>query len=254
MARIAAAGGVVAEVDCTSADVHDGPSLARAILGSLRSRGIHLSRMLEARAAAAQQRGRRAAPVADKAGVDADVVDVFDRVLEAMSSGHEPTLDDVLAHLAQLSAERTIGLFLDELQRIGTWTETDAVQEALARFMRYKGRTVAVVVAGSEESATKALFAEGQPLHWEFEAFDLPPIDRIDWHQGIHERFKELGLQIAAARIDQVLDATGGHPLRTMAVAKQTVREARDASESDVGWGTVSAAIEKASKHPSWRA
>jgi hypothetical protein len=170
-----------------------------------------------------------------------------------LSSGSEPSLDKVLEHLARLGERRTAGLFLDELQQIAEWKDTGAVQESLARFMRRPGRNVAVIVAGSEQSATRALFAEGQPLHWEFEAFDLPPIDRVDWHGGIHQRFEAIDLEISAGRIDQILDSTGGHPLRTMAVAKQTLRETRDADETEVSWGAVNAAIEKASGHPSWR-
>jgi hypothetical protein len=23
-----------------------------------------------------------------------------------------------------------------------------------------------------------------KPLHWDFEPFDVPEIDRVDWHQG----------------------------------------------------------------------
>ena len=258
MARIAAEGGIVADADCTSADVRDGPSLARAILESVQSQGVQLSRLLEARAGAARQKGRlaglrKATSAAEEAGIESERARVFSGVLDALSSaGSEPSLEDILGHLAQLGEEQTAGLFLDELQEIAKWKDTVEVQEALARFMRHSGRKVAVVVAGSEQSAIEALFAEGQPLHWEFEAFDLPPIDRVDWHEGIHGRFKAAGYQIAAGRIDQILESTEGQPLRTMTVAKQALRETRDTGESEVTWAAVTAAIETASRHPSW--
>lgn len=90
-------------------------------------------------------------------------------------------------------------LFLDEFQEIARWADTDQVQETLARFLRRDGRRVAVVVAGSDRSATEALFAKGSPLHWTFDPFALPPIDRVDWHKGIKERFEEAGYPIAAS-------------------------------------------------------
>jgi hypothetical protein len=258
MARIAAEGGIVAAVDCTRADVYDGPSLARALLNSVRSGGVRLSRVLAARASTAPERRRigglrKGAPLARELGVDPELVAIFDHVVGAVASGGSPSLDEVLGQLLKLPAGRPAALFLDEFQQIGSWPDTVAVQDAVARFMRDQKRAIAVVVAGSEESATATLFAVGRPLHWDFEAFDLPPIDRVDWHRGIFERCRALGVNIGAQQIDQILAATQGHPLRTMTVAKQTVREARDAGETTIGAGTVSAAIDEASRHPSWR-
>jgi len=99
-----------------------------------------------------------------------------------------------------------------------------------------------------ESSATR-----GSPLHWDFEPFDLPPIDRVDWHEGLAKRFEMAGLQIDAAQLDQILTATGNHPLRTMSVAKEALRETRRSREARVGWGAVDAAIAAARRHPSWR-
>lgn len=253
--RVAAAGGIVAEADCTAAEVRDGPSLAAALLASVREQGHHVSRRLEARGRTARQRGRlsrvrRDASAAQALGVEeaaviGPVADLVDRIADV-------SLDEVLDALARLADDRTLALFLDELQAIASWPDADEVQRSLARFMRRKGRRSAVIVAGSDRSATELLFAPGMPLHWEFDPFPLPPIDRVDWHQGIAERFRVAGHRIAKQRIDQILTATDGHPQRTMLVAKETLREARGAGEENVSWGAVDSAIALARGHPSW--
>jgi hypothetical protein len=245
---------VVAEVDCTDAAVGDGASLAQGILAALRDQEGKVSWMVAARATAARQRGRLArlkkgADAARELGVQEGTA--LAGVLSLLRADG-PSLDDVLEELARLGEQRTVALFLDEVQEIARWPDHRDAQSALARFMRRDGRRVAVVAAGSDQAATEALFAHGKPLHWDFEPFDLPEIDRVDWHRGIAERFASAGYRIEAARIDQILAETGGHPLRTMSVAKQTLREIRQAGEEDVGWAAVDAAIAQARRHPSW--
>jgi hypothetical protein len=255
MARIAAEGGIVTEVDCTSAGIGSGESMARAVLQSVRAQDRHVSRALEARNAAAKRRDwlaklRRGTSAAEAVGVGE--AGALGRALDVLPDPDGVTLDDVLDALTRLGEAETVALFLDEVQAVARWADGDEVQRALARFMRRKGRRVAVVVAGSDRSATEALFAPGKPLHWEFEPFPLPPIDRLDWHRGLVERFALAGHELAAGLVDVMLDATGGHPQRTMAVAKQTLREARAAEASEVSWGAVDAAITIARRHPSW--
>jgi hypothetical protein len=253
--RVVASGGTVAEGDCTAAGVHDGPSLARALLQSVRDRGGRVSRLIEAREVAARQtprlaRLRRDAAAAEGLGVAE--AGAIAHVLDLLGGPADVPLVDVLDGLARLGETQTVALFLDEVQAVAGWADSGDVQRVLAQFMRRAGRRVAVLAAGSDRSATELLFAEGMPLHWDFEAFPLPPIDRVDWHRGLAERFAAAGHRIDSRGIDQILDATGGHPQRTMAVAKQAAREARDARERDVSWGAVDAAVTLARRHPSW--
>lgn len=255
IARVVASGGVVADADCTAAGVHDDASLARALLQSVRDRGGRVSRRIDATELTARQRPRlrrlhRSASAAEclgitEAGVIADVIDLLDHV------GDVP-LGDVLERLARLGEAQTVALFLDEVQALAGWADSGDVQRVLAQFMHRGGRRVAVIAAGSDRTATELLFAEGMPLHWDFEPFPLPPIDRVDWHQGLAERFAAAGHRIESRRIDQILDASSGHPQRTMAVAKQAAREAREAGERDVSWGAVEAAVAVMRRHPSW--
>lgn len=253
--RVVTSGGIVAEADCTAAGVHDGPSLARTLLQSVRDRGGRVSRLIEARAIAAKQRHRVARFRKDAAaaeGLGVAEAGAIGHVLDLLGRPADVPLMDVLDGLARLGETQTVALFLDEVQALAGWPDSGEVQRVLAQFMHRPGRRVAVLAAGSDRSATELLFAEGMPLHWDFEPFPLPPIDRVDWHQGLAERFAAAGHRIESRRIDQILDATGGHPQRTMAVAKQAAREAREARERDVSWGAVDAAITLARRHPSW--
>lgn len=248
--------GITGEVNLTAANVSDGASFARALMRVLHDADGALSRHLRARGAIADQgaRLRRArtglrrltsAIGGDELQPLADLLPLLE--LEA------PTLDTILQHLAHAGRRHPVVVFLDEVQELQRWPDAQAVQQSLARFMRTDGRRTAVVVAGSDRTATASIFAEGTPLHWDFEAFPLPPIDEVDWHQGLAERFAAAGVAIESARIRQILDASRGHPLRTMTVAKETLREARAAAEDAVSWGAVDVAIRRAGSHPSWR-
>lgn len=246
--------GVTAEINLTAANVRDGPSLAYALLDAMRTEAGLVSRLKGVPRTAARQ-ARRLQGIRKvlerQSEAEPEEVKVFGGVLDLLELG-TPSLDAALEELAQVGQNANVVLFLDEFQETARWADTDQVQETLARFLRRDGRRVAVVVAGSDRSATEALFAEGSPLHWTFDPFVLPPIDRVDWHKGIKERFEEAGYPIAATQIDQILDATAGHPLRTMSVAKEALRETLQSGDQEVAWVAVDAAITTVSRHPSW--
>jgi len=247
-------GGIVADVDCTSAGVNSGPTLARALLRALRDGGGDVSRWLSAREVTIRSgrwrdRLRTTGDAAAQFGVEeakvvAPVLDLL--VVEA------PSLDDVLEEVARLGAETTVVIFLDEIQAITDWGDRADVEQALRRFLRRDGRCVTLIAAGSDRAAAEALFAAGQPLEWEFEPFNVPDIDALDWHRGIVERFKRADLEISAARIEQILAETGGQPWKTMLVAKKVLRETREAGQGAASVVGVDAAIAEAREHPSW--
>lgn len=249
-------GGITAEVDCTSADISDGPSLARALLKALRDAGGEVSRGLSTRDAAATPKGiidrlRSASDRAAEAGLTE--AQVTGPLLDLLGV-EAPSLDDVLEELARLGDTAPTTIFVDEIQEIAKWADRDSVEAALRRFLRRGDRRVALIAAGSDRKAAEELFAAGRPLEWEFQPFEVPDIDEVEWHQGIVERFTRAGIRISADRIRQILDETGGQPWKTMLVAKETLREVRGASEEEVSWTSVDAAIAQARRHPSWNA
>jgi|SRR5215212_508858 len=249
-------GGLTGEVDLTAANVADGPSFARALMKALHDADGTLSRSLRARAAVTEHRGRlrRLRDGVERFPTALGIEDIEPVVeLLRLADLDAPTLDTVLSRLASAGRRRPVVIFVDEVQELRRWPDALAVQKSLARFMRMDGRRTAIVAAGSDRTATEAIFAEGSPLHWNFDAFPLPAIDAVDWHEGLAERFAAAGLAIESARIRQILAASNGHPLRTMTVAKEALREARAANETAISWGAVDSAAGRARAHPSWR-
>jgi hypothetical protein len=247
-------GGIVADVDCTSAGVNNAPTLAHALLRGLRDGGGDVSRWLSAREVTTRSgrlrdRLRTTGDAAAQLGVEE--AKVVGRVLDLLGI-EVPSLDQVLEEIARLGTDTTVVIFLDEIQAITDWRDRAEVEQALRRFLRLDGRRVTLIAAGSDRNAAQALFAAGQPLEWEFEPFDLPYIDRLDWHRGIVERFKRADLEISAARVDQILAETGGQPWKTMLVAKKALRETHEVGQGAVSVVAVDAAIAEAREHPSW--
>jgi len=126
------------------------------------------------------------------------------------------------------------------------------VQRELERAMRQPGRLVTYAYAGSEETAMEKLFAPGMPLHHEGERYVLPPIAPEAWRHGLSERFSSDGRVITAAGINRILEATDGHPLRTMQVCRAALRTVRSQRLDQVAAAVIDDAIAQAKRHPSW--
>jgi type II secretory pathway predicted ATPase ExeA len=153
-------------------------------------------------------------------------------------AGEQPpgieALHQVLGALEHEAAshQRSVVVFIDEVQDLGDpdrWTVEDglAVQQELERAMRQPGRLVTYAYAGSEETAMEHLFAAGKPLYREGERYVLPPIAPEAWLEGLTGRFAHDGRAITPDGIARILEASGGHPLRTMQVCRAALRTVR---------------------------
>lgn len=186
----------------------------------------------------------------------ADLSAAVDEALAPVGDG-DADLRVVLSAIqaAAIAADRPIVIFVDELQRLVThWDSEDdsaMAQQALAKLMHATSGRVVLVLAGSVRTAVEQLLVAGQPMHYDGMTYTVPPIQRADWHHGLTERFTEFGLTVEPARIDQVLDASGGHPQRTMRVCAH-VHQLADGGVFDVSDVLVGQAIEEARSHPSW--
>jgi len=189
----------------------------------------------------------------------ADVADAIDQALATDDEGAGVDLRSVLHALvaASIAADAVLVIFVDEAQRLATdWHDEDDglyAQEALAEVMEDHDGHAVLLLAGSERGALEKLLAEGQPLHHDGMAFDVPAIAREDWQHALPGRFAEIGLDVEPARIDQILEGTGGHPAQTMRVCAH-IRELADGQPFEITDVLVARAIKTASKHPSWSA
>lgn len=193
----------------------------------------------------------------DELGEVADVADAIDQALATDDEGKDADLRSVLHALvaASIAADVVLVIFVDEAQRLATdWTSEDDglyAQEALAEVMEDHDGHAVLLLAGSERGALEQLLAEGQPLHHDGMTFDVPTIAREDWQHELPGRFAEIGLVIEPDRIDQILEATAGHPAQTMRVCAHVGELARD-QPFEITDVLVATAIGNASRHPSW--
>lgn len=167
-------------------------------------------------------------------------------------------LEKVLSALEEdaQDQQRPVVVFIDEVQDLGSdrWVGDDGlkVQRLLERSMRQPDRLTTFIYAGSEQTAMSQLFAEGKPLHLEGQRYRLPEISIDAWHSGVASRFAIDGREITQERVDVILDATSGQPLRTMQVCREALRTARRQGAEKIGDAIVADAVAQAREHPSW--
>lgn len=189
----------------------------------------------------------------------ARLAEAIDQILAA-DDEDEADLRSVLGALtaAAIAADRVLVIFIDEAQRLATeWADGENslfAQEAFAEIMEgHEGHAV-LLFAGSERGSLEDLFADGQPMYYDGMAFPLPEIKDADWQFELPRRFDEVGLTVSSQHVVQILDATGGHPERTMSVCSH-VRELAEGGKGvfEIEEILIGQAIERAKKHPSWR-
>ena len=196
----------------------------------------------------------------DGASTISDAGQIGETIDQALASDEEGGLElrGVLCSLqaVAMAADETLVIFLDEAQRlISHWSgEEDSryAQEALAEMMEDPDGRVVLLLAGSDRDGFERLMADGMPLHHDGMDFEVRPIAEDDWHHHLPIRFAEVGLDVERERIAQILEASGGHPQRTMRVCAH-VAELADGVVYTVTDVVVEQAIQSARKHRSWR-
>ena len=258
-------GGVVAQADLRLAGITSARALADALIKSAIASGAGkaLHEELARRVASRTERflrGPRARAAAEITH-DGSVLKTAQAWATLLAGEPEPgptTLRKVLAALEDEAAagRKPVVVFIDEIQDLGDprrWKQEGlAVQQELERAMRDPDRLVTYVFAGSEETAMDKLFAHGMPLHLEGDSYKLPAIAPEAWHDSLAERFARDQRAITTENIDRILDASGGHPLRTMQVCRGALRRARRLQLAEVTAAVIDDAIAQAKDHPSW--
>ncbi len=78
------------------------------------------------------------------------------------------------------------------------------------------------MIASSERRAFELLSGEGGPLQYVGDRFSLSPIADADWRSELANRFARLGIPVLPAALDLLLESSGGHPYRTMLLARES--------------------------------
>lgn len=259
------------EVDLSRGPIRDSAGLADRIAEQARAAGVRIEgpdergwgkRARRAFRAAGSQGLKAAAQLLDlpELAPIADIAAAVDQALAPVDEEADEVLDlrAVLLAIQAASAaeERLTVIFLDELQRVASdahWSDpqdSHGAQTAIAELMEAPEGDVVVVLAGSDGEAMQRLLSEGQPLHHDGLNYAVPEISADDWRHGLRERFSELNIEIADEHIDRILDASGGHPQRTMRVCAHVHHLHGPAY--DISEPLIDEAIKQARKHPSW--
>jgi len=203
--------------------------------------------------------------VVELLGLPAEVGDIGE-VSEALDQSLSPQeegdadLRGVLRALiaAAIARDKVLVIFIDEVQRVCTdWVDdaddnSEYTQEALAEVMEEHAGHAVLLLAGSDRAGLEQLMADGQPLRNDGMWSQLPEIAAEDWRYNLPHRFAEAGLAIESERIDQILEATAGHPQRTMSVCAHARELAGVGEPFELSDVLVAQAIADARRHPSW--
>jgi uncharacterized protein len=153
-------------------------------------------------------------------------------------AGSSPDLDAAFS-LAQRLAEadrRAVALFIDEVSELaGARFGKREVVLGKARAAFQRSSDVRFLLAGSYEHSMREIFAaEGSPLGRFGGMYEIPPIARADWLEGLTARFAEAEVAISEAQVEELLDWSEGHPYATMLGAGEVYLAAREVGSQRV--------------------
>ncbi|HEX4753485.1 MAG TPA: hypothetical protein VH268_11345 [Solirubrobacterales bacterium] len=163
-----------------------------------------------------------------------------------------PGLDKTLQALAlhARATEHRVWLLLDEVHLLGN---LDSAEQTVAHWCHEHGSPLVFLFAGSEESAARELREPGRPLNAVGEEFKLIEIAFEDWLAGLRARFEEAGVKIADGEIFTLLQASDGHPRRTMMIASRVNHSVASQPDRRADATLVELAIHDAKRDRSWR-
>ena len=185
-------------------------------------------------------------------GHAADAFGEIETALGSFDATSPPALAQVLEVLGAAAdhEEQPIVVFIDECQRLAAWEDA---QHAVAHAMRRETNGLVFLFAGSDQTALSQLFAIGKPLHHDGLRRRLPQISTDAWIPALIARFGEAGIESTADDILAILEASKGHPQRTMQVCAHTRRWASDAGRTRLDEITIASGIASAKEQPAWR-
>lgn len=163
------------------------------------------------------------------------------------SPGLAPTLEALALHAR--ATGRRVWILLDEVHLLARLAEAE---KTVAHFCRQEGCPIVFLFSGSEESAVNALREPRRPLTAIGEEFVLPEIAWEDWMTGLASRFAQAGVTIGDRELYALLEASAGHPRRTMMVAARIYDSALAEPDRQADATLVELAIREARRDRSW--
>jgi hypothetical protein len=155
---------------------------------------------------------------------------------------------EALALHAYATGRRTVTL-IDEVHLLA---DVEGCEREVACWAREPDSPIVFILAGSEESAVRALRESGRPLAAVGEELALPDISTEDWLHGLHRRFDEAGVTIDGGCLLSIVEASGGHPRRTMLICARVNSAAASTPGREATEALVELAVRDARGDRSW--
>jgi hypothetical protein len=162
--------------------------------------------------------------------------------------GLDPTLRALAVHTH--ATGRRVWVLLDEVHLLAA---LEGGEQTVAYWCHRDESPLIFLFAGSEESAAQELREPGRPLAAIGEAFELTEISTEDWLVGLRERFAEAEIEVDDGEIFKLLQASDGHPRRTMMIAARINESAAVQPDRRADSTLVELAIRAAEEDLSWR-
>lgn len=256
LARLRKRGSVALEVDLSRLDIVTATDLAGELArqGQAARAGTAETEARKYLNLAKGQRGRARdlAKALEQAGFEdqAQALGAVSALLAGADDG-KPGLGHVLGALSlhARATEHHAYVLLDEVHLLA---ELEGAEQQVASACHEPDSPIVFVFAGSEESAAQALRDEGRPLGALGREFELAQIAHEEWVRGLGERFAAAEVEIANAELDTIVQASGGHPRRTMLIASIVNTSASRQPDAQATPTLVELAVRDAQRDRSW--
>jgi hypothetical protein len=249
--RVRSQGHVGLEVDLSAGRVIDCSAIARELAAQARAAGIGGPSRIQEASGWARKRLAKPKPIQDAldefGASDAAASLAAISALLGSAEEAEAGLEQILEALAAAATLRDLRVvvLLDEVHRLAELGCVDAVAKA----SRSADGQLVLLFAGSEESAIEQL-RNGDPLKHIGQDFSLDDISTAAWLGGLRDRFAESTIEIGDGSILTIVEASDGHPRRTMLICNYVydlaggdgnadsaaVAEAISTAQADVSW------------------
>jgi DNA polymerase III delta prime subunit len=255
LTRLRQAGHVALDIDLSKRDFGTQKNLAGEIARQAQAAqaGIPIASRRFWRFASRQTpRARRLGKALDGFGF-ADQGEALEAVSSVLAGADDgaPGLAGVLEALSVhgRATGKHVVVLLDEVHRLAGLEQSD---REVATWCRDGDCPIVFVFAGSEESAIRELREEGQPLASVGREFQLNDIGTEDWLRGLRLRFHEAGVQVDDSGLFAIVEASDGHPRRTMLIASYVHTKAEAQPDHHATSAVVELAIRDAQEDRAW--
>ncbi|MGC1852899.1 MAG: AAA family ATPase [Solirubrobacterales bacterium] len=160
--------------------------------------------------------------------------------------GLQPVLEALSLHAR--ATGKSVTVLLDEVHLLA---DLPGAVEEVAIACREEDCPIVFLFAGSEEAAVRALREEG-PLEQIGQEFTLGEIGFSDWLTGLGDRFEEAGVAIEQGDLYRILEASDGHPRRTMLICSYAHSAMRAQGTDTASSEVVGFAIRDAQGDRAW--